>query len=124
MEDFLKGLTLDFFSKGKHKLSIDEFTELLKTRDIDVIDVRSKKENDLFGFSFANNIPLNELPERINEIPKDKMVILLCSAGTRGAMAYLFLQTAGFENVKILDAAIGELADALKPSFSANYANN
>ena len=119
MEDFLKGLTLDFFSKGKHKLSIDEFTKLLKAKNVDVIDVRSKEENSLLCFSFAKNIPLHELPKHINEIPKDRTVAVFCSARIRGTIAYFFLHVSGFENVKVLDATIGELADALKPGLVA-----
>ena len=53
MEEFLKGLTLDFFSKGKDYI------------------------------------------------------------------AYSFLPALSFENVKMFDATIGELADALKPGFVA-----
>jgi len=43
------------------------------------------------------NIPLEELRERLDEIPRDRQVVVHCQVGMRGYMAALILQQAGFE---------------------------
>jgi rhodanese-related sulfurtransferase len=47
----------------------------------------------------AINIPLSELRERTNEIPKDKPVYLHCRTGQRSYNAALALQNMGYHNV-------------------------
>lgn len=42
------------------------------------------------------HIPLGHLPERINELPKDKEIIVYCSAGLRSAIAHAILENNGF----------------------------
>jgi len=66
-----------------------------------IVDVRSNKEVADVTFDVPNyiNIPLLELEERINEIPKDKEVILVCNSGTRSLKATYFLMNAGYETV-------------------------
>ncbi len=56
----------------------------------------------------AINIPANEIKDRVNEIPKDKEIIIVvhCASGVRAEMAYNILKERGFENVKFLNANI------------------
>lgn len=53
----------------------------------------------------AKNIPVNELKDRLNELPKDKEIVIHCATGMRAEMAYNILKEAGY-NVKFLDATI------------------
>ncbi len=66
-----------------------------------IIDVRNKSEVDEVTFDVPNymNIPLNELEDRINEIPKDKEIVMVCRSGERSLKTTYFLMNAGFENV-------------------------
>ncbi len=56
----------------------------------------------------AINIPANEIKDRVQEIPKDKEVIIVvhCASGVRAEMAYNLLKELGYENVKFLNANI------------------
>jgi sulfur dioxygenase len=47
----------------------------------------------------AQRIPLNELKDRLAEIPKDKPVIPVCHAGMRSGQATVILRGAGFPRV-------------------------
>ncbi len=63
------------------------------------VDVRSAGE-----FANANapgtiNIPLNELGNRLREIPKSSPVVLCCASGTRSGMAKLLLKSKGYRKV-------------------------
>jgi rhodanese-related sulfurtransferase len=45
------------------------------------------------------NIPLNQLPARIAEVPRDRRVVVHCAAGYRSAIAASLLRQQGFENL-------------------------
>ena len=64
-----------------------------------IIDVREDMEFENGHIKGAINIPLSELRERANEIPKDKIVYLHCRTGQRSYNAALALQHLGYDNV-------------------------
>lgn len=66
------------------------------------LDVRTKIENELGTLSGAINIPVDELRERLDEIPKDKEIITFCQVGLRGYIAARILTQHGFKNVRNL----------------------
>ena len=61
------------------------------------------------------HIPFNELPGRLNELPKDKRIGLFCSSGVRIAMAYLYLRTAGYDNIVMITGGLDAIVKELKP---------
>lgn len=70
--------------------------------DIDgsyVVDVRIPESYNIKTINGAVNIPLAELRERINEIPKDKKVILVCNTGYTSYVASRILIQNGYNNV-------------------------
>ena len=64
-----------------------------------IIDVREKGEYDRGHIKGAHLIPLSELRERTDEIPKDEKVYLHCRTGQRSYNAVLALQNLGYTNV-------------------------
>lgn len=66
-----------------------------------LVDVRNAEEVAKVSFDVPNsiNIPLNELESRINEIPKDKEIIMVCLSGEQSLKTTYFLMNAGYENV-------------------------
>ncbi len=117
MEKALKSMNLEFCGNGKHKISAEKF---LETKNALFLDVRDKREVDTIAFNFklfgieTLNIPIEELPDRLNELPKDKLIVCFCSSGTRSAWAYIYLFSKRF-NVKWLEASNEDLAKLLKP---------
>ena len=73
------------------------------------------QEKDFINLPFALAIPINELPQRLNEIPHDKLVATFCSGGDRAGVAFAYLQTQGFDNARILKANYAELMAELLP---------
>jgi NADPH-dependent 2,4-dienoyl-CoA reductase/sulfur reductase-like enzyme/rhodanese-related sulfurtransferase len=65
-----------------------------------ILDVRETVELQKGKILTSHSIPLSELRERVNEIPKDKLVYVHCRSGQRSYNAVLTLQNLGFENVK------------------------
>ena len=64
-----------------------------------IVDVRERMEFENGHIKGAVNIPLSELRDRVNEIPKDKPVYVHCRTGQRSYNAVLSLQNLGFDNV-------------------------
>lgn len=67
--------------------------------NLTVLDVRSPQERESGAVENSLNIPLNHLRERIDEVPKDKTVVVHCAGGYRSAIAGSILQQQGFENI-------------------------
>jgi len=119
MEQTLKNFTLDFFGKGKHKISPAAFFEL---DDVIFLDVRSKEEADSLSIELKHHdnvqcmsIPINEVPDRLLEIPKEKSIGVFCPSNVRSAMVYAFLLSKGFSDVRILEGGYPGLTEALMP---------
>jgi rhodanese-related sulfurtransferase len=69
------------------------------TEDDIILDVRTAKEFAEGSIEGAINIPVDELRERINELPTDKRILLFCQVGLRGYLAYRILKQKGFQQV-------------------------
>lgn len=63
------------------------------------VDVRSPAEFASGNAPGSINIPLNELPSRLVELPKDRDVVVFCASGSRSGMAKMVLKTKGFQKV-------------------------
>ncbi len=62
-----------------------------------LLDVRTAAEFATQHIPDAINIPVQDLPARINELePKDRAIVVYCRSGHRSGMAYEALKTAGF----------------------------
>ncbi len=67
-----------------------------------LIDVREPMEREFGYIKGSINIPLDDLRNRLNEIPKDKTVYVSCQVGLRGYLASRILKNNGFD-VKNVD---------------------
>ncbi|HEY5973355.1 MAG TPA: rhodanese-like domain-containing protein, partial [Geobacteraceae bacterium] len=65
---------------------------LQSTVSVIFVDVRTAGEFAKGHLDRALNIPLEELPKRFGELPKNKILIISCSNGVRAEMAYDFLK--------------------------------
>jgi rhodanese-related sulfurtransferase len=61
-----------------------------------VLDVRTSEEWNEFHISEATLIPLEELPARVNELPADRPILVVCRSGNRSQTARDILRQAGF----------------------------
>ncbi|WP_275725453.1 FAD-dependent oxidoreductase [Vibrio furnissii] len=83
--------------KGDAKaIHFDEIDSL--TDDQLLLDVRNPGELDNVGYlPGAINIPVDQLRQRMNELPKDKEIIIYCQVGLRGNVAYRQLVNNGYK---------------------------
>ncbi|MDU7241001.1 FAD-dependent oxidoreductase [Clostridium sp.] len=80
------------------QVNVDKVRELVESGAY-IIDVREIREYENGHIKGAKNIPLSQLRERINEVPKDIPVYLHCRTGQRSYNAALALQNLGYRNV-------------------------
>lgn len=89
-----------------------------------LIDVRTADEYSLGTIRNAINIPVDELRERIHEIPADKPVIVFCAIGLRGYIALKILTGRNFKNVRNLSGGYKTYALATQPITHENNHSN
>ena len=89
-------------------------------RDIEMenkflLDVRTQDEFALGSLPGAVNIPLDELRDRMSELPKGRMIYTFCAVGLRGYLAYRILTQHGFDKVRNLSGGLKTYRAATAP---------
>lgn len=83
-----------------------------------LLDVREPHEADLCKIEGSTLIPLGQIPQRLQEIPKDMPVVIYCHHGGRSARALQFLQSQGFNDVYNLKGGIDDWAVEIDPEMT------
>jgi len=71
-----------------------------------VVDVRTEREWSEQRIDDSLNIPLSRLAERLDELPRDRPLVVHCASGYRSAIAASLLQREGFARVADLVGGI------------------
>ena len=69
------------------------------SHNLRVIDVRQMQEIASGTVPKAEALPLHTLPLKVQDLPRDEKLVLVCRSGARSAQACMFLQQQGFSNV-------------------------
>lgn len=80
-----------------------------------LVDVRTPEESALSAVPRAVNIPLDDLRERMGEIPKDRPIYLFCEVGLRGYLASNILKGHGYKDVRNLIGGLKTYKAATTP---------
>ena len=91
---------------------------------VTLVDVRTTDEASLGSIPGAVNIPLDDLRERMNEIPKDRPAYLFCGVGLRGYLASNILKGHGYKDVRNLIGGLKTYEAATKPVLLPIEENN
>lgn len=82
------------------EIDASEF-ELLETQGALLLDVREPFEQAEWGHPVAAQIPIGELPARLQELPRDRTVVCVCRSGQRSLRAAEMLAQEGFQAVSL-----------------------
>lgn len=118
LDDYLTSFT--YQERKAMKINSVELVELLKTGEAQLIDIRFPEEFAAWNMSFAKNIPLNELPSRLNELDKNKLIVTACPHYDRSSMARLYLITKGYRARYLNDGLLG-LANLLRGDEARDF---
>jgi len=82
----------------------------------ELIDVREPFEYEIARIDGAKLIPLGEIAERVNELQRERPIVVHCHSGQRSAQAVRLLQQRGFANLYNLEGGIDAWSDQIDPS--------
>jgi len=91
------GYELDYIPQ----ISVQEFSDLLeKEKDhVAILDVREPGEVEAGAMENSVRIPLAQLPDRIAELDRGKLLVVHCKGGYRSSIATSILRRAGFRDI-------------------------
>ena len=131
LDSILRNMTPDFFGGRRQKTSPEA---LFNTKHAVFLDVRSvpeqrevlfvpdqSLEQQSLDLSLEHHItvlriPVDEIPDGVDEIPGDRLIAVFCSAGTRANVVYPYLRTKGHTDLRIVHGVCKVIADAIKPA--------
>ena len=93
----MAGFMVDNISKGLKQWHLSDLEQLLQHKDVTLLDTRTPKEFSQGHIEGFTNIPVDELRERIGEIPVEKPVYVICQSGLRSYIATRILEGYGYE---------------------------
>ncbi|MCZ6826955.1 MAG: rhodanese-like domain-containing protein [Gammaproteobacteria bacterium] len=85
-----------------------------------LLDVREDWELAIAGLSAAIHIPMDQVPERLAELDKERPVVVMCRSGARSMQVASYLVQNGFPQVFNLEGwilALSEQVDQSIPSY-------
>lgn len=82
-----------------------------------LLDVREAWELEIARVESALHIPMGELPGRLDELAKDRDIVVLCRSGGRSAQVVRFLQQQGYSRVWNLAGGVLAWSEQLDPSL-------
>jgi rhodanese-related sulfurtransferase len=83
-----------------------------------LLDVREDDEWAAGHAPHAHHLPMFELPARLDEIPADRDVVVVCRVGARSAQVVAYLRAQGWDNVVNLDGGMIAWERAGRPLVS------
>ncbi len=83
----------------------------------EVLDVREAWELDICKLTDCLHIPLGELARRIDELPKDRPIVVVCHTGHRSLMATQFLRESGLAQATNLQGGVEAWATDVDPAM-------
>ena len=115
--------SFDYRERVNMKIGIEETLQLYKQGKVQIIDIRFREEHQAYSFGFMTHIPLNELPDRLKEVDKSKMIVTVCPHYDRAEMARIFLTLKGYESKYLVEGLLG-LANYLRGDRAKDFINS
>jgi adenylyltransferase/sulfurtransferase len=82
-----------------------------------IIDVREPYELEICHVAGAEHIPMRQIPERVDSLPRDKHLMILCHVGGRSRRVTEFLRARGLHAVSNIAGGIDAWAEEIEPGM-------
>ena len=110
----------DYDTRADMKASSKQLLKLIEEKKAVLVDIRFPDEVKVWRMGFGLFIPLNELPKRYKELPKDKIIVTACPHKDRSSIAMAYLRTKGY-NARYLTDGLTGLAEALRGDVAKDF---
>ncbi|MDZ7630271.1 MAG: rhodanese-like domain-containing protein [Gemmatimonadaceae bacterium] len=115
---YLRGF--DYDERTAMKIQTTELLELYAAGRAQLIDIRFADEARAWSIGIGQQIPLNELPDRLDELDPAKTIVTMCPHYDRAEIARLYLTMEGYTSRYLSTGMLG-LADALRGDRARDY---
>ncbi len=116
--DYLRGF--DYDERVAMKIQLPEVLTLYAEGQAQLIDIRFHEEYDAWRVGIGQHIPLNELPDRLDELDAEKTIVTMCPHYDRAEIARLFLTLEGYNARYLTDGMLG-IVDHLRGDRARDY---
>jgi rhodanese-related sulfurtransferase len=110
----------DYETRVDMKIDSKRLITLLAEKKAVLVDIRFTEETQAWKMGFGLFIPINELPKRFNELPRDKIIVTACPHKDRSAIAMAYLRSKGF-NARYLTDGLTGLAENLRGDDAKDF---
>jgi rhodanese-related sulfurtransferase len=83
--------------------------------DVVLLDVREPAEREAARIEPSIHIPMDAVPDELEQIPRDRKVVVYCHHGARSEMVAGFLEESGFPDVANLVGGIDAWSERVDP---------
>jgi len=111
LDNYLRDYNYD--ARSEMKANSEMLLDWLEDGKAVLVDIRFAEEQQAWAMGFGLKIPLNQLPERLAELPKDKILVTACPHKDRAIIAMTYLRSKGYNARYLTDGLIG-LAEHLR----------
>ncbi len=80
-----------------------------------LVDVRTPEERATANIPGSVHLPMDEVPSRLDELPRDRDLVLACHHGARSMQVAHFLSQHGYDRLANLDGGIDEWSRQVDP---------
>ncbi|MFW5697191.1 MAG: rhodanese-like domain-containing protein [Fimbriimonadaceae bacterium] len=99
------------------EISVQEVKKLLdKGEDVYLLDVREPSELQYSKLEGAENVPMGQVPQRVEEMDPEKRTVVICRSGARSGEITDYLLGKGFKRVENMEGGMNEWARSVDPS--------
>jgi len=120
-DEYLKNF--DYQARKDMKIQITEMLGLIEIGEAQLIDIRFKEEYEAWHLAGSKNIPLNEIPSRLNELDKNKLIITACPHNDRANIARVYLTLQGYKARYLSDGLLKTMS-ALRGDNAKEFIQN
>jgi rhodanese-related sulfurtransferase len=114
--------SFDYQQREEMKIKTEELKKLYLEGKVQIVDIRFPEETALWGISFATRIPINELPDRLAELDRSKIIVTVCPHYDRASLARHYLALQGYQARYLTDGLL-KLAEALRGDEAREFYN-
>ena len=110
----------DYETRADMKVDSKRLLQLLSEKKAVLVDIRFREETQAWKMGFGLFIPLNELPARLQELPRDRIIVAACPHKDRSAIAMAYLRSKGYDARYLTDGLVG-LAENLRGDNAKDF---